>query len=159
MKMDPIDYNLLLQNAIRGVILGALSYVEKNGMPKSNHFVIRFATRDPKVTVPAYLRAKHPDEMTIVIQHWFEDLNVDEDGFAITLNFQDTPQRLYIPTRAITSFSDPGAQFGFCMAEGPELEIVEQASEVETASTDKRPPKPKGEGSTVVSLDQFRRPT
>ncbi len=157
--MESIDYRALLQRAIRGVILGALSCVEENGLPLGNHFVIRFSTVDPKVEIPNFLRAKYPEEMTIVIQHWFDDLMVDKEGFGITLNFQDSPQRLYVPIRAVKLFSDPKAKFGFCLTDGapeisPELLISQKA-----AVADK--PEPRGEkdetGTKVVSLDKFRK--
>ena len=158
--MESIDYNILLQKAIRGVILGALTFVEKNGMLESNHFVICFSTEDPKVEIPKFLRAKYPEEMTIVLQHWFDDLVVDEDGFHVTLNFQNSPQRLYIPITAITSFSDPGAKFGFCMTEGPPDDAPKHLLDQDHSSTDKNAPKIKKDESAtkVISLDKFRRP-
>ena len=86
-----IDYGTLMHTAMRGLIKTVLTDVSKNGLPGAHHFFITFDTRQDGVELADWLRQRYPDEMTIVMQHWFENLEVGEDGFAITLNFGDVP--------------------------------------------------------------------
>ena len=107
-----IDYGNLMHNAMRGLILDVLRMVEKDGLPGDHHFFITFDTRHPDAAMADWLHERYPEEMTVVMQHWYEGLAVDDDGFAITLNFGDTPEPLYIPFDAIRTFVDPSVEFG-----------------------------------------------
>ena len=105
-------YDVWIEEALRRVIERALTLATERGLPGDHHFYITFKTGDEGVDVPPYLRAEHPDEMTIVLQHQFENLIVDADGFAVTLRFKGKPEQMVIPYTAITSFADPSVNFG-----------------------------------------------
>ncbi len=114
MPTDHIRYDLLVQDALRSVVRKVLGDAARNGLPGDHHFYISFKTRAPGVTVPAAMRQKYPDEMTIILQHEFWDLSVNGEGFEVSLSFSRKPERLAIPFAAITGFSDPSVPtFGF----------------------------------------------
>jgi uncharacterized protein len=107
-----IDYGNLMHRAMRGLIEEVLRDVADRGLPGEHHFFITFDTAHPDSRLADWLRDRYPGEMTIVIQHWFDDLHVRRDGFGITLNFGDQPEPLYIPFDAIRTFVDPSVEFG-----------------------------------------------
>lgn len=120
-KTDLLDYRQMMEQALRGVIRDSLRKVAREGLPGDHHFFITFLTGMKGVDLPTALRRQHPDEMTIVIQFLFRDLEVRDDDFSITLNFNSVPSRLTVPLAAITSFVDPAAAFGLSFgAEGVE---------------------------------------
>ncbi len=148
-----IDYGNLMHTAMRGLIKTVLTSVSDNGLPGAHHFFITFDTRQDGVELADWLRERYPEEMTIVMQHWFENLEVGDDGFAITLNFGDAPEPLYIPYASIKTFVDPSVEFGLRF-ESPDDEdeiesIVEDSIEVEE--------EPMHHDAEVVSLDSFRK--
>ena len=107
-----IDYGNLMHDAMRSLILKVLLDVADNGLPGSHHFFITFDTSHPDAELADWLFDRYPGEMTVVIQHWYDNLEVNEDGFGITLNFGDAPEALYVPYAAITTFGDPSVEFG-----------------------------------------------
>ncbi len=113
MPTDLIRYDLLVQDALRSVVRRVLGDAARNGLPGEHHFNVSFKTQAAGVVVPAAMRQKYPDEMTIILQHEFWDLSVDADGFEVSLNFSRKPERLKIPFDAIVGFSDPSVPFGF----------------------------------------------
>jgi hypothetical protein len=114
MPTDHIRYDLLVQEALRSVVRKVLSDAARNGLPGDHHFYISFKTHAPGVMIPAVMRQKYPDEMTIILQHEFWDLTVNGEGFEVSLSFSRKPERLAIPFAAITGFSDPSVPtFGF----------------------------------------------
>lgn len=148
-----IDYGNLMHSAMRGLIKKVLTDVSETGLPGAHHFFITFDTREDGVEIADWLHERYPEEMTIVMQHWFENLEVGETGFAITLNFGDSPEPLYIPYAAIKTFVDPSVEFGLRF-ESPEDEIddediLEESIEVEEEETQ--------HDADVVSLDSFRK--
>ncbi|WP_419738003.1 SspB family protein [Ruegeria sp.] len=148
-----IDYGNLMHTAMRGLIKTVLTGVSETGLPGAHHFFITFDTREDGVDIADWLRDRYPEEMTIVMQHWFENLEVGENGFAITLNFGDAPEPLYIPYTAIKTFVDPSVEFGLRF-EGPEdddteEDFVEETIEVEEPEVH--------HDADVVSLDSFRK--
>lgn len=116
---DLLDYPRLMVQALRGVLREALAIVEEEGLPGEHHFYITFRTQASGVVLPGHIREQYPEQMTIILQHQFSDLMVDEDGFSVTLFFSRTPQRLYIPFSAVLSFADPAAQFGLQFVDPP----------------------------------------
>lgn len=112
MTKDLMRYDLLTQNAMRGVLHDILTHAEKDGLPGEHHFFITFATCAPGVEISDALLGRHPADMTIVLQHQFWGLEVDEHGFAVSLTFNKIPERLKIPFSAIRGFYDPSVQFG-----------------------------------------------
>lgn len=146
-----IDYGNLMHTAMRGLIKTVLSDVEQKGLPGAHHFFITFDTQHPDVGLADWLSDRYPGEMTIVVQHWYENLHVDDDGFSITLNFGDTPELLYIPFDAIKTFVDPSVEFGLRF-ESPDADETDEMDEDEEDDDDER-----HSDAEVVSLDSFRK--
>ncbi len=165
---ETIDYGNLMHRAMRGLIHQVLSDVARNGLPGQHHFFITFDTRHEGAALADWLRERYPDEMTIVIQHWYENLTVDDEGFAITLNFGNVPEPLYIPYDAIRTFVDPSVEFGLrfeTQQDGTEGKTGSAAAGTEgndmpetPARGDDAPPAEKDSAAAeVVSLDSFRK--
>jgi len=112
MPEDLMRYDLLAQNALRGVVRDALRRVEKTGLPGEHHFFIQFNTRFPGVSIGERLHTKYPREMTIVLQHQFYNLQIWEDRFQVELSFDNIPEKLLVPFAAVKGFLDPYVQFG-----------------------------------------------
>jgi len=115
---DPMHYDFWIEEALRSVIIRALSYAAQHGLSDEHHFYVSFRTDTDDVVMPDYLRAQHPGEMTIVLQHQFEDLAVDENGFSVTLRFGGKPERLQVPITEVTGFTDPSVNFGLQLNAG-----------------------------------------
>ena len=113
MATDHIRYDLLAQTALRGVVRTVLADVAKKGLPGEHHFKITFNTSAPGVRLSDRMRAQYPEAMTIILQHQFWDLRVDETAFEVGLSFGGVPERLAVPFEAVTAFFDPAVQFGF----------------------------------------------
>ena len=157
---DTLDYGSLMHRAMRGLIFNVLEQVRDHGLPGNHHFFITFDTTHPDVQLADWLKDRYPAEMTVVIQHWFDNLVVREDGFSITLNFGDQPEPIQIPFDAIQTFVDPSVEFGLRFENQDMDEIEEDAEADETElsadTTDTSDEEPRKEAE-VVSLDQFRR--
>jgi uncharacterized protein len=170
---DLLRYDKMVETALRGVVREALARTAANGLPGAHHFYITFKTGFPGVEMPASLRAKHPDDMTVVLEHQFWDLDIEEDRFGVTLSFSGRPERLVIPFEAILSFADPSVKFGLQFqqvtaanepasaedepdrAEKPRAGKSEKTEKA--AKGEKSDEKPPEKGATVVTLDQFRK--
>jgi len=113
MPTDYIRYDLLVQDALRSVVRRVLTEAARTGLPGEHHFNISFKTQAPGVVIPTAVRQRYPDEMAIILQHEFWDLEVTSDAFEVSLNFSRKPERLTIPFDSITGFSDPSVPFGF----------------------------------------------
>ena len=148
-----IDYGTLMHRAMRGLIQTVLTEVAEHGLPGAHHFFITFDTRAPKVEMADWLKSRYPEEMTIVIQHWFDNLVVTDEGFSITLNFGNQPEPLVIPFDAVHTFVDPSVEFGLRFESQDSDEEDEDEDEDEPAD---EPEKPRTEAE-VVSLDKFRK--
>lgn len=150
-----IDYGNLMHTAMRGLIKTVLTDVSDTGLPGAHHFFITFDTRHEGVELADWLRDRYPEEMTIVMQHWYENLEVGDQGFSITLNFGDAPEPLYIPYMAIKTFVDPSVEFGL------RFESPEDDDEAEFAAEEAIEVEPEIEephhDADVVSLDSFRK--
>ncbi|MEL6379777.1 MAG: ClpXP protease specificity-enhancing factor SspB [Pseudomonadota bacterium] len=108
-----LDYDQIMQNALRHVVKDVLTITADLGeTPGDHHFYVEFLTDAPGVNLPDHLKAQYPERMTIVLHHQFDDLDVGNDGFQVTLSFKGVEARLAIPFDAITSFADPSAKFG-----------------------------------------------
>ena len=150
-----IDYGNLMHEAMRGLIQQVLSDVARDGLPGAHHFFITFDTMHPDVEIADWLSDRYPGEMTVVIQHWFDNLDVTDQGFAITLNFGNSPEPLYIPYDAIKTFVDPSVEFGLrfeTQDESDTGEVIAEAPMDEMVEPDE-PHK----DAEVVSLDKFRK--
>ncbi|PYF09238.1 hypothetical protein C8J30_110111 [Rhodobacter viridis] len=149
-----IDYGTLMHRAMRGLIQTVLTEVAEHGLPGAHHFFITFDTRAPKVEMADWLKSRYPEEMTIVIQHWFDNLVVTDEGFSITLNFGNQPEPLVIPFDAVHTFVDPSVEFGLRFESQESDE--EDEDEDDEEEPDDEPEKPRTEAE-VVSLDKFRK--
>ncbi|WP_444454930.1 SspB family protein [Rhodobacter capsulatus] len=149
-----IDYGTLMHRAMRGLIQTVLTEVAEHGLPGAHHFFITFDTRAPKVEMADWLKSRYPEEMTIVIQHWFENLVVTDEGFSITLNFGNQPEPLVIPFDAVHTFVDPSVEFGLRFESQESDE--EDGDDEDEDETEDEPEKPRIEAE-VVSLDKFRK--
>jgi hypothetical protein len=151
-----IDYGNLMHSAMRGLIQQVLTDVKKDGLPGQHHFFITFDTMHPDVEIADWLSDRYPGEMTVVVQHWFDNLDVTNEGFTITLNFGDNPETLYIPYDAIKTFVDPSVEFGLRFETQDEdddaITDIEEAPMDEMVEPDDAPRE-----AEVVSLDQFRK--
>jgi hypothetical protein len=184
MAVDHIRYDLLVQDALRGVVRTVLADA-RNGLPGDHHFYITFDTRADGVRLSPRMREQYPDEMTIVLQHQFWDLEVTDDAFEVGLAFGGITERLTVPFAAIKSFADPSVQFGLQFAPMPESEGAAGAAQAEKPAAKPRPPaehkaaqpgiasaapakrdkpepeddpdKPASGGGEVVRLDRFRK--
>jgi hypothetical protein len=145
-----IDYGTLMHRAMRGLIQTVLRDVAEHGLPGAHHFFITFDTTHPAVAIADWLKARYPSEMTVVIQHWYENLEVDDDGFSITLNFGNQPEPLVIPFDAVRTFVDPSVEFGL------RFESHEDDGEDEDEDDGDDDPDPPREAE-VVRLDKFRK--
>ena len=152
-----LPYDEWTQDALRQVVVNALRHAAHNGLPGGHHFYVTFKTAYPGVQIPERLRAQYPDEMTIVLQHQFHGLHVDEDGsvFSVGLSFSGIPATLVVPTAAISSFADPEVRFGLQF----DVTIPEPADvmEIPAPEGDDAPARANDAPADVVSLDAFRK--
>ena len=182
MALDLIRYDILAQAALRGVVRTVLADAAKKGLPGEHHFKITFNTTAPGVRLSERMRARFPQEMTVVLQHQFWDLTVTEHAFEVGLSFGGIAEKVGVPFDAVMAFFDPAVQFGF------QFETVEaaaagqaraQPAEKSAGSTTKRPagetkpeallapspvapappdaPGPGSAGGEIVRLDRFRK--
>jgi uncharacterized protein len=167
MAVDHIRYDVLAQQALRGVVRTVLADAAKNGLPGEHHFKITFTTGAPGVRLSDRMRAQYPDAMTIVLQHQFWDLAVTDDAFEVGLSFGGVTERLTVPFDAVTAFFDPAVQFGFqfetldgAAQPAETVEAPPAAAPTKAANTPASKPEllpiPEG-GGEVVRLDRFRK--
>ena len=149
---DTIHYGRLMHQAMRGLLAEVLRDVAKNGLPGKHHFFITFDTHAQGVDIPDWLRERYPEEMTIVMQEWFENLEVRENGFSVTLNFGNAHVTMDIPFDAIRTFVDPSVEFGLRFEAAESDADDEESPMIEIDEDDSV----KGDAE-VVSLDAFRR--
>src|SRR5262244_866681 len=138
---DQIRYDLLTQQALRGVVRSVLTDTAKKGLPGDHHFYVSFDTRADGVRLSDRLRAQYPDEMTIILQHQFWDLKVTDEDFEVGLSFGGIPEKLTVPYAAINGFFDPSVQFGLQfeeVTEGEERPAPANAQEPTAANTKKK---------------------
>lgn len=148
-----IDYGNLMHRAMRGLIVEVMRGVEQDGLPGEHHFFITFDTRHAEARLADWLRERYPEEMTVVMQHWYDGLKVDDEGFAITLNFGDTPEAMYIPFDAIRTFVDPSVEFGLRF-ETQDSNDDDEDEDEDAAEDDDDEERPAAE---IVSLDTWRK--
>jgi len=171
---DGLHYDVMVENALRGVVREALTHVAEHGLPGEHHFYITFRSEHPGVDMPPTLRERYPHEMTIVLQYQFWDLDVGADAFAVTLSFNNRSERVVVPFEAVTSFADPSVRFGL------QFEAGDDSGEADSGEADAGSPATgqpttdspsaadsgtaaqdtaaeEAPGDNVVTLDRFRR--
>ena len=159
MPEDLMRYDLLAQEALRGVVRAALRKVMRGGLPGDHHFYIALDTRYPGVRLSERLSQRYPKEMTIVLQHQFWNLAVHETEFEVELSFDNIPEKLVIPFNAIKGFLDPAVQFGLQFETVP-VETAPNAAETAPNAIEAAPngaPKAAEAAPKIVSLDSFRK--
>ena len=176
MPEDLIGYQRLVERALRGVVRDALAGIAQTGLPGRHQVYVTFRTDHPGVVIADALRARYPREMTIVLQFEYWDLEVDDEGFGVTLSFNNLPQRLWVPFAAVRLFTDPTAEFGLqfnvpepeqaplpapaplpLAAEGPTTSRSTQREDADEAGAGGEPDEEdKPAGEKVVRLDRFR---
>lgn len=152
-----IDYGNLMHTAMRGLIKTVLRDVAKNGLPGAHHFFITFDTTHPDAELADWLSDRYPEEMTVVMQHWFDNLEVGEDGFSITLNFGEAPEPLYVPFDAIKTFVDPSVEFGLRFESADGEEDGDDPTPINTDHASDPEDGPDKADAEIVSLDKFRK--
>lgn len=169
MPEDLMRYDQLAQHALRGVVREALRRVEKSGLPGEHHFYIAFNTKYPGVGIGERMAQRYPREMTIVLQHQYENLVVREDRFEVELSFDNIPEKLVIPFNAVKGFLDPAVQFGLQFevvtveapadSENKSEKPVSVSTKQKTGETEETDPtdKPPNDAPKVISLDSFRK--
>ena len=155
-----LPYDAWTEEALRHVVIRALAHVGAQGLPGEHHFYVSFRTDRAGVTVPQRLLAQYPHEMTIVVQHQYWDLQVDEPGgwFSIGLSFGGIPTTLKVPFSAVTAFADPHVQFGLRFRPQDEEAANDEAGNAPEPTPEPEPePEPPSPAPQVVSLDAFRK--
>lgn len=171
MTADALRYDQWIAEALSGVVRRALMLAAAEGLPGNHHFYITFRTAAPGVQMPRHLKARYPEDMTIVLQHQFSDLVVDDAAFAVTLKFQGRSARLSIPFAAMTAFADPAVNFGLQLKPAVPA-AARTVGEADDAKA-KLPPAPAGTAKAVppsapddaedkkkgevIALDAFRK--
>ena len=156
-----INYGQLMYKALRQLMAEVLSQIARDGLPGDHHFFISFDTTHPGVDMSVALRERYPEEMTIVLQDWFEGLAVMKDRFTVTLNFGNVAEPIVVPFEAVKTFIDPSVEFGLRFE--PHEDEADDTPDPATPPDDspETPDEPAdkdtGKGA-VVSLDQFRKP-
>lgn len=156
MDGDGFNYGRLMQRAMRGLMAEVLGVVAERGLSGEHHFFISFDVSHPGVVMPDWLRAQHPEQLAIVLQHEFEDLAVASDRFSVRLSFGNRPTTLVVPFDAVTTFADPSENFGLRFD-------AADAGEIDSGDSPDDDPSPKTRSasepgaSEVVSLDSFRK--
>lgn len=163
MPDSDIRYDLMMQDALKGVVKSVLIDAAKNGMPGDHHFYIAFDTRHPDVQIDDSLKQQHPEEMSIVLQHQYEDLEVDENQIAVTLRFDRKPYRLIVPFEAVKGFFDPSVQFGLQFEvdvdddDGDPTDPTTPTTDNDSDDTDGNGTDGGNKSGEVIALDQFRK--
>lgn len=177
MNEDFIDYGELIDEAMHVIVKKALLMISKEGLPGHHHFFISFVTDYPGVEISKALSQKYPDEMTIVLQHQFENLKVEEDSFSVVLSFDGVKERIKVPFDALVAFADPSVKFGLQfrhfddmdeieeeleafeeLNDEPEMDSKGKKSQKKDEKADKGKKSKKSTGnSNVVSIDNFRK--
>jgi len=180
---DRFHYDALVDDALRSVVRRVLRQVADKGLPGSHHFYISFRSTDPGVNLPDYLRAKYPEEMTIVLQHQYWDLIINDEFFEVTVSFNKQQERIKVPFTALSAFVDPSVRFGLQFdrkdkaGAGEKVEAGANQAPTSLPAPEKRPSlgapaeteaktevaaanpdaKPEDAASKVVKLDSFRK--
>jgi hypothetical protein len=154
-----LQYDKMVASALRSVVRDSLILVAEHGFPGKHHFYITFHTAHADVDIPEYLAKQHHQEMTIILEHKFWGLEVEEDFFEVTLSFNKVNERLHIPFAAVTSFADPSVKFGLQVSSADSSEPIPveiRGSDAEETDAEAGESPPDGSGE-VVALDAFRR--
>lgn len=155
-----MNFPAMIDDAMRGVVRRAMRQIADEGLPGEHHFYISFLTTYPGVRLSPQLRERFPQEMTIIVQHQFWDLRVEEEQFSLMLSFNNVPEKLVIPYASLTAFADPSIKFGlqFHTRRSPATAPVSETSFEATPLIPDNCGDDEAEGTAqVISLDAFRK--
>ena len=157
--MTQIDYKALIENAMLNMVRDILKKISQSGLPKNHHFLITFFSNSKGVIIPDWMKEKYPDKMTIIIRNWFENLDVTEKKFEISLNFNNTVEHLTIPFSSLELFADPSVEFAISfnqanrMSESEHQKIEEKSNK----NTNKKKDKLNKKSENVIDLKYFKK--
>ena len=156
--MADMNYKVLIENAMLNMVRDILKKISKDGLPKNHHFLITFFSHSKGVIISDWMKEKYPDKMTIIIRNWFENLNVTDKKFEISLNFNNNVERLIIPFNSLELFADPSVDFAISFnqvnsSQSGEIKGDEDPSE--KTATKKEDPRKKGKN--VIDLRNFKK--
>ena len=157
--MTQIDYKALIENAMLNMVRDILKKISQNGLPKNHHFLITFFSNSKGVIIPDWMKEKYPDKMTIIIRNWFENLNVTEKKFQISLNFNNTVEHLTIPFSSIELFADPSVDFAISFNQINTLSNNETKIKAERGNENaiKKKEKLNKKNENVIDLKNFKK--
>ena len=157
--MTQIDYKALIENAMLNMVRDILKKISQNGLPKNHHFLITFFSNSKGVIIPDWMKEKYPDKMTIIIRNWFENLNVTEKKFQISLNFNNTVEQLTIPFSSLELFADPSVDFAISFNHINTLSNNETKIKAESGNENaiKKKEKLNKKNENVIDLKNFKK--
>ena len=157
--MTQIDYKALIENAMLNMVRDILKKISQNGLPKNHHFLITFFSNSKGVIIPDWMKEKYPDKMTIIIRNWFENLNVTEKKFQISLNFNNTVEQLTIPFSSLELFADPSVDFAISFNQINTLSNNETKIKTERGNENaiKKKEKLNKKNENVIDLKNFKK--
>ena len=157
--MTQIDYKALIENAMLNMVRDILKRISQNGLPRNHHFLISFFSNSKGVIIPDWMKEKYPDKMTIIIRNWFENLNVTEKKFQISLNFNNTVEQLTIPFSSLELFADPSVDFAISFNQINTLSNNENKINAERGdeNTIKKKEKLNKKNENVIDLKNFKK--
>tara|TARA_B100000963_G_C22245168_1_gene501752 strand:- start:84 stop:557 length:474 start_codon:yes stop_codon:yes gene_type:complete len=157
--MSQINYKALIENAMLSMVRDILKKISQNGLPKKHHFLITFFSNSKGVIIPDWMKEKYPDKMTIIIRNWFENLNVTEKKFQISLNFNNTVEHLTIPFSSLELFADPSVDFAISFNQINNLANDETKIEAKRSNenANKKKEKLNKKNENVIDLKKFKK--
>ena len=157
--MTQINYKALIEDAMLTMVKDILKKISKNGLPKTHHFLITFFSNSKGVIIPDWMKEKYPDKMTIIIRNWFENLDVSEKKFEISLNFNNTVERLTIPFSSLELFADPSVDFAISFNQATRMSDTEAERKEERSdkSTNKKKAPLNKKNENVIDLKNFKK--
>ena len=157
--MTQIDYKALIENAMLGMVKDILKKTSQSGLPENHHFLITFFSKSKGVIIPDWMKEKYPDKMTIIIRNWFENLNVTEKKFDISLNFNNTVEHLTIPFSSLELFADPSVDFA--MSFNQTNELSNSSTELKSGNggenSNRKKDKLNKKNENVINLKNFKK--
>ena len=156
--MAEMNYKVLIETAMLNMVRDILKKVSKGGLPKNHHFLITFFSNSKGVIIPDWMKEKYPDKMTIIIRNWFENLYVTDKKFEISLNFNNTVERLTIPFNSLELFADPSVEFAISFNQGNSFPNNETESDKEPSDQiDAKKDKSVEKSENVIDLKNFKK--
>ena len=157
--MTQINYKVLIENAMLNMVRDILKKISQSGLPKNHHFLITFFSNSKGVIIPDWMKEKYPDKMTIIIRNWFENLNVSEKKFQISLNFNNTVEHLTIPFSSLELFADPSVDFAISFNQINTLSNNENEIKAERGDENaiKKKEKLNKKNENVIDLKNFKK--